>query len=81
MFKCCDFLYGVGCICDLGLWWKWKIDLFSVDVVLIYVQCGYGCWVSLYSDYIFVVWDDFMFDGELVVWKEFVIGSGVVFGI
>ena len=38
-------------------WWKWKIDPFSVDAVLIYAQRGHGRRASLYSDYTFAVWD------------------------
>ncbi|MBH9659548.1 ATP-dependent DNA ligase, partial [Burkholderia pseudomallei] len=42
---------------DMGLWWKWKVDPFSVDAVLIYAQRGHGRRASLYSDYTFAVWD------------------------
>lgn len=58
MLKRRDSLYGVGRTRDLGLWWKWKIDPFSVDAVLIYAQRGHGRRASLYSDYTFAVWDD-----------------------
>ncbi|HGM5580670.1 TPA: ATP-dependent DNA ligase [Pseudomonas putida] len=57
MLKKRDALYGVGRTKDLGLWWKWKIDPFSVDAVLIYAQRGHGRRASLYSDYTFAVWD------------------------
>ena len=50
-------LYGVGRTKDMGLWWKWKVDPFSVDAVLIYAQRGHGRRASLYSDYTFAVWD------------------------
>ncbi len=46
--------YGVGRRKD-G-WWKWKIDPFTVDAVLIYAQRGHGRRASLYSDYTFGVW-------------------------
>jgi len=49
--------YGVGRTRDVGIWWKWKIDPFSVDAVLIYAQRGHGRRASLYSDYTFAVWD------------------------
>ena len=49
-------LYGVGRTKDMGLWWKWKVDPFSVDAVLIYAQRGHGRRASLYSDYTFAVW-------------------------
>ena len=58
MLKRRDSLYGVGRTRDLGLWWKWKIDPFSVDAVLIYAQRGHGRRASLYTDYTFAVWDD-----------------------
>ncbi|MBV4533312.1 ATP-dependent DNA ligase [Pseudomonas sp. SWRI107] len=57
MLKQREALYGVGRTKDMGLWWKWKIDPFSVDAVLIYAQRGHGRRASLYSDYTFAVWD------------------------
>ena len=57
MLKACDSLYGVGRTKDMGVWWKWKIDPFTVDAVLIYAQRGHGRRASLYSDYTFAVWD------------------------
>ncbi len=58
MLKRRDSLYGVGRTKDMGLWWKWKVDPFSIDAVLIYAQRGHGRRASLYSDYTFAVWDD-----------------------
>lgn len=52
--------YGVGR--PRGDWWKWKIDPYSVDAVLIYAQRGHGRRASLYTDYTFGVWNN----GELV---------------
>jgi DNA ligase-1 len=46
-----------------GDWWKWKIEPYTVDAVMIYAQRGSGKRASLYTDYTFAVWDD---DGELV---------------
>jgi len=40
-----------------GDWWKWKIQPYSVDAVLIYAQPGNGRRASLFSDYTFGVWD------------------------
>ncbi|MFJ4349216.1 ATP-dependent DNA ligase [Pseudomonas sp. NPDC089401] len=57
MLKQRDALYGVGRTKDMGLWWKWKIDPFSVDAVLVYAQRGHGRRASLYSDYTFAVWN------------------------
>jgi DNA ligase-1 len=45
-----------------GDWWKWKVDPYTVDAVLIYAQKGSGRRANLYTDYTFAVWDD----GELV---------------
>ncbi|MET1080897.1 MAG: ATP-dependent DNA ligase [Pseudomonas sp.] len=58
MLKRRDSLYGVGRTKDQGLWWKWKVDPFSIDAVLIYAQRGHGRRASLYSDYTFAVWDE-----------------------
>jgi DNA ligase-1 len=49
--------YGVGRTSNAGMWWKWKVDPFSVDAVLIYAQRGHGRRAGLYSDYTFAVWD------------------------
>lgn len=57
MLKDRNGLYGVGRTKDMGLWWKWKVDPFSVDAVLIYAQRGHGRRASLYSDYTLAVWD------------------------
>jgi DNA ligase-1 len=45
-----------------GNWWKWKVDPYSVDAVLIYAQSGHGRRANLFTDYTFAVWDK----GELV---------------
>lgn len=52
--------YGVGR--RRGDWWKWKIDPYSVDAVLLYAQPGHGQRASLFTDYTFGLWDQ----GELV---------------
>ncbi|ARP86440.1 ATP-dependent DNA ligase [Bordetella genomosp. 9] len=57
MLKAADARYGVGRTKDVGVWWKWKVDPFSVDAVLIYAQRGHGRRASLYTDYTFAVWD------------------------
>jgi len=57
MLKRRDARYGVGRTKDVGVWWKWKVDPFSVDAVLIYAQRGHGRRASLYTDYTFAVWD------------------------
>jgi DNA ligase-1 len=40
-----------------GDWWKWKIDPFTVDAVLIYAQKGSGKRSNLFTDYTFAVWN------------------------
>jgi len=57
MLKAKAAQYGVGRTKDVGTWWKWKIDPYSVDAVLIYAQAGHGRRASLYTDYTFAVWD------------------------
>ncbi|MYN08365.1 ATP-dependent DNA ligase [Pseudoduganella aquatica] len=57
MLKAASAQYGVGRTKDVGTWWKWKIDPYSVDAVLIYAQAGHGRRASLYTDYTFAVWD------------------------
>ena len=58
MLKAVDARYGVGRTKDVGVWWKWKVDPYSVDAVLIYAQSGHGRRASLYTDYTFAVWDE-----------------------
>jgi DNA ligase-1 len=40
-----------------GDWWKWKIQPYLVDAVLICAQPGSGRRASLFTDYTFGVWD------------------------
>ena len=55
MLKRLDSVYGVGR--TRGDWWKWKIEPYTVDAVLIYAQRGHGRRASLYTDYTFGIWD------------------------
>jgi DNA ligase 1 len=55
MLKRLTSAYGVGR--RRGDWWKWKIDPFTIDAVLIYAQPGSGKRASLLTDYTFGVWD------------------------
>ena len=59
MLKRTDAAYGSGRVkADArGQWWKWKVDPYSIDCVLIYAQRGHGRRASLYTDYTFAVWD------------------------
>jgi DNA ligase-1 len=56
MLKANDAAYGIGRTKDTGIWWKWKIDPYTVDAVLVYAQKGHGRRASLYTDYTFAVW-------------------------
>jgi DNA ligase-1 len=60
MLKRRDAAYGVGR--RRGPWWKWKVEPYSVDAVMIYAQPGHGRRASLHTDYTFAVWDG----GQLV---------------
>ena len=55
MLKQREGRYGSGRTKDVGTWWKWKIDPYSVDAVLIYAQSGHGRRANLYTDYTFAV--------------------------
>ena len=55
MLKQLESEYGVGR--RKGGWWKWKVEPFSVDAVMIYAQAGHGRRASLHTDYTFAVWD------------------------
>ena len=56
MIKRLTSSYGVGR--KRGDWWKWKIEPYSVDAVLIYAQPGSGKRASLLTDYTFGVWHE-----------------------
>lgn len=56
MLKRLDGSYGVGR--RKGGWWKWKVQPFSVDAVMMYAQAGSGRRASLNTDYTFGVWDN-----------------------
>lgn len=57
MLKATDAAYGAGRTRDVGVWWKWKIDPYTVDAVLVYAQRGHGRRASLYTDFTFAVWN------------------------
>lgn len=56
MLKRLSSAYGVGR--RRGDWWKWKVDPFTVDAVLIYAQPGSGKRAGLFTDYTFGIWED-----------------------
>ncbi|UXI67049.1 ATP-dependent DNA ligase [Tahibacter amnicola] len=39
-----------------GDWWKWKVDPFHIDAVLLYAQAGSGRRSTLLTDYTFGLW-------------------------
>ena len=45
-----------------GDWWKWKLEPFTADVVLVFAMAGHGRRANLYTDYTFAAWRN----GELV---------------
>ncbi|SAL10769.1 ATP dependent DNA ligase [Caballeronia udeis] len=58
MLKGRESMYGVGRTKASGTWWKWKIDPYAIDAVLVYAQRGHGRRASLYTDFTFAVWDE-----------------------
>jgi DNA ligase 1 len=60
MLKSLGSPYGTGR--RRGDWWKWKIEPYRFDAVLLYAQPGHGRRANLLTDYTFGVWSE----GELV---------------
>jgi DNA ligase-1 len=60
MLKALEAPYGTGR--QRGSWWKWKIEPYSFDAVMLYAQPGHGRRSNQYTDYTFGVWSN----GELV---------------
>lgn len=56
MLKRLGSAYGIGR--KRGDWWKWKVDPYIVDAVLVYAQRGHGRRASLYTDYTFALWHE-----------------------
>lgn len=56
MIKAMDAPYRVGRV--KGDWWKWKIEPYTADLVLIYAQPGHGRRAGLLTDYGFAAWDN-----------------------
>lgn len=68
-----------------GIWWKWKVDPFSVDAVLVQSQPGHGRRSTLHTDHAFAVWSgkelvtfakaySGLTDGEMAMVDRFVKG-------
>ena len=55
MLKRSDAPYGVGR--RKGGWWKWKLEPYTVDAVMVYAQPGHGRRALLHTDYTFAVWE------------------------
>ncbi|WP_448101045.1 ATP-dependent DNA ligase [Luteibacter jiangsuensis] len=55
MLKRLESPYRVGR--KRGDWWKWKVDPYTVDAVLLYAQPGHGRRSGLFTDYTFGVWE------------------------
>ena len=55
MLKRLSSAYGVGR--RKGDWWKWKVEPYAVDAVLMYAQAGSGRRAGLFTDYTFGVWE------------------------
>jgi DNA ligase-1 len=55
MLKRLDSLYHAGR--KRGDWWKWKINPYTVDTVMIYAQKGNGRRANFFTDYTFAVRD------------------------
>lgn len=56
MLKRLDGPYDVGR--TTGNWWKWKIEPYTIDAVLLYAQKGHGRRANLFTDYTFGVWEN-----------------------
>ncbi|MBI1192727.1 MAG: ATP-dependent DNA ligase [Bacteroidetes bacterium] len=54
MLKRLDSSYGAGR--KRGDWFKWKVDPYTVDAVLLYAQRGHGRRAGLFTDFTFGVW-------------------------
>jgi len=55
MLKRLDSTYKAGR--PTGLWWKLKVQPYTVDAVMIAAQSGHGRRAGLLTDYTFAVWD------------------------
>ena len=61
MLKRKDSVYRGGRV--KGAWFKWKVDPFLADMVVVSAQLGHGKRSNLYTDYSLAVWNE---SGELV---------------
>ncbi len=56
MLKHIDAQYQTGR--KRGFWWKWKVEAYTIDAVMLYAQAGHGRRANLHTDYTFGVWQD-----------------------
>lgn len=56
MLKRLDSPYHSGRL--RGDWWKWKVDPYTIDAVLVYGQAGHGRRANLFTDYTFALWSE-----------------------
>ncbi len=56
MLKSLESRYGTGR--ERGAWWKWKIEPYTFDAVMLYAHPGHGRRSNQYTDYTFGVWRD-----------------------
>lgn len=70
MLKHRDGRYGVGRQRSATGWWKWKVDPYTIDAVLVSAQPGSGRRASLYTDYTFAVRTDDAPDAELITFAK-----------
>ena len=54
MLKQRDGAYVAGRV--KGRWWKYKVEPFTLDAVLLYAQAGTGRRANLFTDYTFGLW-------------------------
>ncbi len=50
-----------------GGWWKWKLDPYTIDAVMLYAQRGHGRRTNLFTDFTFAVWNE---EGKLVTFTK-----------
>lgn len=55
MLKRRDSVYGAGR--TRGVWWKWKVDPYTIDAVLVAAQPGHGKRAGRFTDYTFALWE------------------------
>lgn len=60
MLKNINSPYRVGRV--RGDWWKWKVDPYTIDLVMVYAQAGHGRRSGLFTDYTLAAWNE----GQLV---------------